>query len=592
MKKSMTHHFSAIPRVVSIATAVIIVLLFAAVIMTPERICISGLNTLEEASAYAHAMPELPPTDNTNLVRPDYSTFYRATAAGYWLRKLRAIACCLGIRTQFTWSPLYFRSLLEISLTRLKNTKVEKNIVYKMAPSGRSRYIIIGDLYGAYHSVVRNLLKLQELKILDNSLKIVAPDTYIVFMGSAISRSPYGMETLGLILRLMEMNLDTVIYLRGNHEDNKYWEAFGLKEQLELKYGAESEAVVATINAIFMHLPLGLYLAVPEVPEHFVKLSYLGSDESTKLKEDNYAHFLEAPQVGILDKHEIKQSTTHNNKIVIDGGFHSEKKRQTFQENRGLRRLPDDAGSITWTVMSAPTLVMQKGFKFISDAFAIVQVAPRKEDWMVTEYSQDSLKKDGYKTTEFQFFTGATAADKRAIGQLDSSIEKKTDEKKADPVIEKTPIAVAPMPAKVDILGTSELQTAIHSNFIQTLIGGRKKKKPMPAVAAPTPAIPAAHLVAPIAAPVVAAPALPQRSVAPTGAPSVAASVAASSSPLISPFSVPLPSANPAPTSAVAAPTTSTVTTKAGEMSITIGTPTKDAVSHTMVLPLTLTIKD
>lgn len=582
MKKAMPHHFSAIPRFVFIATVVTIGLLFAAVIMTPERICISGLNTLEEAAAYAQSMPELPSADNTNLVRPDYSTFYRATAAGYWARKLRAIACCLGIRTNFTWSPLYFRSLLEISLTRLKNTKVVKNIVYKMAPSSQARYIVIGDLYGAYHSLVRDLLKLQELKILDNSLKIVAPDTYIVFMGSAISRSPYGMETLGLILRLMEMNLDTVIYLRGNHEDNKYWEAFGLKEQLELKYGDDSEAVVATLNTIFMHLPLGLYLAIPGMPEHFVRLSHLGSAESTKLKEDHYAHFLEAPQASVLDKHEISRTTTHNNKIVIDGGFYSEKKRQTFQEHHGLRQLPDDAGSIAWTVMSAPTLVMQKGFKFISDAFAIVQVAPRKEDWMVTEYSQDSLKKDGYRTTELQFFTGASAADKRALGQLDSSIEKKTDEKKADPVIEKASATAAPLPLKADFLSPSELKAAIHSNFIQTLIGRRKKKKSVPVVVPPASAKPSGPPIAPI----------PQPHAVPISNPSMAAPAAAPSSPLISPFSVPLPSANPVPNQVAATPTTSTVTTKAGEMSITIGAPTKDTVSHTMVLPLTLTIKE
>lgn len=437
-------------------------LLVGGFLCIPDSICINGLNTLDEAATYARYMPELPPMENTNMVRPEYDAFYRKNVPNYLTRKWRALMCLLGVHTRFTWSPAYFRSLLQASLVRLQQCKVEKNIVFKMTPKATGRIVVIGALYGAYHSLVRDLQKLQELKIIDNSFKVVAPDTALVILGSAVSRSPYGLETLGLILRLLEMNLDTVIYLRGNHEDNKYWEAFGLKDQLAVAYGSAVGDVAATINDVFMRLPLGLYVAVPGAADHFVKISYLGGDESTKLKEETYAHFLSAPQNGFLDRHQITKTVTHNNKIVIDVAFHGEKKRQTFQASSGLRLLPGDSGWTTWTLFSAPTLVNQKGFHFVNDAFVVIQVAPKGEDWMITEYSQDSTKVDGFKTQEYQFFTGAPWGDKKEVIQ--------------EPIVDvlrggfEEPIQ---QPMMVD----STIAQAIKSPFVRMLAGRMKKKE-------------------------------------------------------------------------------------------------------------------
>lgn len=454
-------------RMLVIASAVA-ALFLGGFLLIPDSICINALNTLDEAATYARYMPELPPMENTNMVRPEYDAFYRKNQPGYLTRKWRALTCLLGIHTRFTWSPLYFRSLLESSLIRLQQHKIEKNIVFKMTPKETGRIVVIGALYGAYHSLVRDLQKLQELKIIDNSFKVVAPDTAIVILGSAVSRAPYGLETLGLILRLLEMNLDTVVYLRGNHEDNKYWEAFGLKDQLAAVYGKVTSDVVATINNIFMRLPLGLYIAVPGAADHFVKISYLGGDESTKLKEETYAHFLSAPQSGLLDRHQITKTVSHNSKIVIDVAFHGEKKRQTFQASSGLRLLPGDSGWTTWTLFSAPTLVNQKGFHFVNDAFAIIQVAPQGSDWMITEYAQDSTKVDGFKTREYQFFTGALWSEKKAAALP------------VEPVIERQPEVAAAVMQEVissSLLSDAALTQATQSHFVQLLAGRLKKRR-------------------------------------------------------------------------------------------------------------------
>ncbi len=575
MKNSIVNKILAVPRKVYIAAAVAFIFIFTLLVLVPETICITGLNSLEEASEYARTMPELPPMENTNLVRPDYDYFYRANTPGYFTRKWRAIACCLNLPTRFDWPSLYFRSLLDVMLNRFKSYRVERDIVYKMSPAPKARFVIFGDLYGAYHSLVRDLEKLKELNIINDSLKIIAADTYILFMGSTMSRSPYGMETLGLVLRLMEMNADTAIYLRGNHEDNKYWEAFGLKEQYEIKCGEESKQLIATTNNFFMHLPLGLYLAVPNHPGHFIKISYLASSVSSKLKEDSYAHFLEAKQNGLLDKHEISEGLTHNSKITIEVAFQSEKKRQTFQSSTGLRQLPADGGVTTWTLMSAPTLVMQKGLQFTHDAFAIIQLAAQKGDWIITEYSQDAIKKDGFKTTAYQFFTGARESEKQVVPENDSvsapvEAEAETTTPNTLPIAAPVLAPIEPTKPESNRL-TKNLQEALDSNFVQLLAGHRKKRST---------AISAASTAEPV---------VQTTSASIEAATAVLAATTSRAPQELTRARPTIPQETPLP---LPLPPLALPGNRGNEVSITVGTPVQDPATRTMTLPLMVTIKD
>ncbi|MEI7580457.1 MAG: metallophosphoesterase [bacterium] len=477
MKKIISQYISM--PYLTIASGVVGVLLMGFVgvlVVVPEHRGVNGLNTLQELVWYAEHSNELPPMDNTNMVRPDYNSWYRATQPSWLKRKWRALLSCLGISTRFTWSAQYFLSLLHLSDVRLQSYKIEKNIVFKITPTTKTRCIVIGDLSGAYHSLVRDLVQLKKLGILDDALKIIAPDTYLIFMGDTISRSPYGMETLGVILRLMEVNPETVIYMRGNHEDNKYWESFGLKEQLEIRLGSEAVGAVESINRIFMRLPLGLYFPVPQLPHHYIRLSHLSKAESTKLHEESYAHFLEAKQQGLIDRHEITKTVQHNEATVIDAVLHSEKKRHTYQMSDGLRQLPSDEGVIAWTVMSAPTLVNQKGFQCYDDAFVIIQAAEAKDDWTITLYSHDTRESTGFITKTFRFFTGAPLDSAVVVaaktGASGSNSQRGAPNIKQQPDV--TSVASFDSPThKMD-----DITRAIRSPFVQLLAGKIRKKSP------------------------------------------------------------------------------------------------------------------
>jgi hypothetical protein len=487
MKKIISRWIS-VPyvRIIASVGALFLSGVLGVLVLVPEHRCINGLNTLEELVWYAQNATELPPMDNTNMVRPDYSSWYRATQVSWVLRKWRGFLSCLGFSSRFTWSAPYFLSLLHLSDIRLQSYKVEKNIVFKITPTPHSRFVVVGDLSGAYHSLVRNLVQLKKLGILDDTLKIVAPDTYLIFMGDAISRSPYGMETLGVILRLMEVNPETVVYMRGNHEDNKYWESFGLKDQLDIRLGSDAVSAVETINRIFMRLPLGLYLPVPQFPHHYVRLSHLSKAESTKLHEESYAHFLEAAQQKLMDRHEITKTVHHSESTIIDAVLHSEKKRHTYQMSDGLRQLPSNEGVIAWTVMSAPTLVNQKGFQCYDDAFVIIQAAEVKNDWTITLYSHDTRESKGFVTKTFRFFSG-TAVDGNAKA---APIAQAALVQKASPsasvslgrlksVQEKQIGTQSEASTSSPTSETDDVTRAIRSPFVQLLAGKIRKKSPL-----------------------------------------------------------------------------------------------------------------
>lgn len=366
-----------------------------------------GFKTLQDLQAYAKQVPELPKMDNTNMVRPDYTSFHRTQIKSWLSNKMRGMLSLVGLASMPVWTPAYFGKLLARSVTHYTAKNMRKNIVAKITPTPGTQLVLFGDALGAYHSLVYDLVHLQKLGIINDDLRIVADNTYFVFMGDAISRSPFGMETLSLILRLVELNAKKVLYLRGNHEDNKYWHAFGLKEQLEAcAADLHNDAFVSMVDDLFMRLPLGLYLPIPGNNGHYARFSHLGRNKSKKLKEERFAHFLSATQVEPIDGHQFDKSVIHNGKVAIDAIVRSEKKRHSFQTMDGIRLLEPDQGSTAWTVLSSPTRVQQEGLKFYHDAFAIVKVGEHAGQWSITLHAQDARERKGFYQRSYQFFTG------------------------------------------------------------------------------------------------------------------------------------------------------------------------------------------
>jgi hypothetical protein len=227
-------------------------------------------------------------------------------------------------------------------------------------------------------------------------------------MGDVVSRSPYSMETLSLVMKLMQKNPDNSIYLKGNHEAANYWQEHTLKTELQIRaahLSKEPIPLAALVNQFFNTLPIAAYITIDDT--HFIRLSEAARAQNPLLTEDQYAGFLSeksAQKISILNLDEKK--SIPGTPVTISVIIKNEKKRETYQTMEGLRLLAPDMGSVAWNILSCPTPVYQQAIKFVYDSFAIITPGTSLDSWKITHYNRDVRTKDPFKPTEYSLLSG------------------------------------------------------------------------------------------------------------------------------------------------------------------------------------------
>jgi len=88
------------------------------------------------------------------------------------------------------------------------------------------RVFVIGDIHGSLHSLLDILLDMIEQGgFKTDGSGLLADDVAVVCLGDLLDRSPYTLECLYVVLRLMRENPDKCVLTAGNHEtDEDQWE--------------------------------------------------------------------------------------------------------------------------------------------------------------------------------------------------------------------------------------------------------------------------------------------------------------------------------------------------------------------------------
>lgn len=386
-----------------------------------------GWKNITELKAYAATMDEFPKMDNNNIIKPDYTKFWTEKSKGgssYLTKRLNRFLQFLRVKQGEFWSAEAFKGQLE----RLAESRLKRgftgNFIHKLIPNPGSQFIIVGDLQGAFHSLVCNVGKWIELGILNADFKIVKPDVRIVFIGNLVDRSPLSMEALSLVMRLMEENPDMVFVLRGNHEYKNYWHDYGFKQELMIRAVAVSKEAIPlgdTVNKFFDTLSSAIFLGVqPNTGTTFVSISHQGRSEDEKemypIDESGFVDFLKTAEKNLTTFNLKDAKPAGQSDIVIKAIIKSEKKRKTFQTMDGLRMLSPDKGSSAWSYLSCPTTSYQEGVKFFFDAFGVLEVGAAVENWFISLYNQDVRMRQGYKLKTFNLMSGTQTAGEGVTG--------------------------------------------------------------------------------------------------------------------------------------------------------------------------------
>lgn len=434
--------FGKIIKIVIITLACFLTLSVLFLLITPYPSYSDCFRNLEEIEAYAKIADELVPMDTDNTIRPEFNKYYNQFTQTYSntaYEKFYWLFTKIGLKKEPLWSITAFKNLLE-RVTKQQETKGFKgDVIAKIEGAESSKFIVFGNIQGAFHSFTRCLNKLKELSIIDTNLKIIQPNHYIIFNGDLIDRSPFTIETLTVALKLIEKNPEYVIYIRGNHEEGNYWQEQTLKAELLVRATPVSKDPIPLekeVNQFFNTLPLAVYISVPpNNTTNFVRIGEPDLGKDPRLDEARYAQFLQAKAPGSLTPFLIKEEAQGDNTITIKAIIKSEKKRQEFQTMEGLRLLAPDKGATAWNVLSCPTVVYATVLKFFHDAFAIVSAAKSIDDWTITLYARDRREKQPFYSKAFNFLTGTEAGK-----QADTKKEGAEKQAPIQPVKEEAPL--------------------------------------------------------------------------------------------------------------------------------------------------------
>jgi len=383
-------------------------------------------NTLTRAQNYAASLEEYPDIDNENWLKPNYTSFYKKNTRG-WLQKI-------WDTITFSEKPAFpapeFQHMLEKVTSARENNGFIGRFVQKTHPEDKQQFIILGDLHGSFHSLVRDLNFLYKKEIIDNTLKL--KDGYsLVFNGNAIDLSPYTLETMLMILYLMDRNPKSVYYVRGTHEDKEHWKNFGLRKELELRAPNIQEKLV---KRFFNTLPLALYIIAKNGPQtETLRISPFGRTY-TELDEENFSDFfLLDDQNGKTEVRSLAEKVTGKKPVNIKAIIKTEERLGKFTQTEGLVQADSDKGSTAWMVLSAPNRTFRSLYKFFFDAFAVVTVNGKLDDWTITLYNQDVREQLGiHKRKEYKVASGdeivpetkQTRALKAQVSKLQADLNK------------------------------------------------------------------------------------------------------------------------------------------------------------------------
>jgi len=379
---------------------------------------LAAFNTITELKEYAKSVDELPEIDNTNLLNPDYTTFHKTMLKSPGV--LGRIGSFLGLKKISNIERLeQFKTLLEKVIKKRELSSFTSSFIQAFTPLANSKIVVFGDIQGAFHSLVRDLEELKRQGIIGEDL-VVSKDCYIVFNGDFIDRSPFNLESLTLMLKLLELNQDRIFYIKGNHEDNDYWENFDLKRELEVKLGHLS-TFKRLFDRFFETLPISIYLKSGKQKDaSFVKIYHYISPDSSVI-----SNFLINNDSNVPKIFKLVNQTPSNMLIDIKAVIAGVSRSTIYQPTPGLSLLSSEKGATTWTLLSSPTRTYQKLYDFHNDAFSIIDVKASLDNWTITLFFQDTRDMQGFSNVIYNFVTSQKIVKKNEVTQV---VESKKEE--------------------------------------------------------------------------------------------------------------------------------------------------------------------
>lgn len=342
-----------------------------------------AFDNLADIARYAQSLPEFPPNESFNPYHPEFNSFNRDHKVTYF----ESLLAMFGFKKSFNLNIGHLSQKLH-NITDVRELEgCLDDFVQKFYITGRTNWFIWGPLYGAFHSLVRTLQYLESKKIIDNTLKIVDPESYFIFSGNIISYSPYAVETLYLLLTLLEKNPDRVVLLREKSAVPS--KLYNLKNELEVRFNLPVEKIEKELERFSNTLPLIFYLIGSE--GEIVRISNSSLDPSL-FNETQWAYFFEDRANGSFKIKDIELSAK---KIDIKTWIKLYAASEVPHNIDQLRYAKQDGIQI-WSLFSSATELFKTMFNFHYDSLVVLTTGKYFLSWRLGLVSQDLDGKRGF----------------------------------------------------------------------------------------------------------------------------------------------------------------------------------------------------
>jgi ABC-type branched-subunit amino acid transport system substrate-binding protein len=347
-----------------------LIILFLSVVSTGH---LNGdFNTLADIKEYASTYPEHPKSDFDDWVDPEYTSFYKQLKPPFLKRIVNKIKRFFWFSVASEWNEKEFEDLLK----KVTQKSEKKGDIQKLELNQGDRCMVWGDLHGAFHSLVEDLSGLEREGVITKDLVLTGKNIYFVFIGDLVSRSPYSIEMLHTVLRLIEKNPEQVFFLRGNHETNGLWESFSMRRALKSRLAHRRESVfdevplLKEINDFFATLPKSIVISSNKSPE---KLWITHSKPEKEIFKD----------------------------LNVVAALFGEQKIGVVPETKGLKFIGNLAHVARWSLISSPSSIYQRYFNFFYDAFVEFTMNKSIKNSVLTLHHQNTRKREGFSVTHY-----------------------------------------------------------------------------------------------------------------------------------------------------------------------------------------------
>jgi len=341
------------------------------------------LPTVHIARDYGKQLTEHPTPDTSDWKNVKFNNYF------YQRRHPKTLE---DIKHYLKFGDIMEKSLLkqlQKTISMRHDAGLQGHFVRVLHPEPGSRFVIISNLNGAFHTLTRILEYLNRHGNIEDNF-VLDPRYYLVFDGNIFSDSAYGLDTLVLLLRLIEQNPDKVFCISGYYEEKERWKKTNFASELDIRSRSSTpQKNIDLIGQFFDTFPLALYLVDTDTDKeiNLVRIGALQLEERT-FDEKLVASLFANKALSII--HLQEQTSKHTTlpvhiHAIIQGTDDPSHIRQ------GLTSVKKD-NVITWNTQAGSTGPLQVINHYLYESCIILETASNFNDWTITLLSRHVRK--------------------------------------------------------------------------------------------------------------------------------------------------------------------------------------------------------